>query len=112
MVGMSWFATKALAEPATIPHPAIDELEAVEKEYRAAEKAFSKACHDVMRYQQANREASSLMLVGNRAFQRVNGGMLNPRLSELCRAREDARARRNELLNHRASALKRAGRVR
>ncbi len=76
-----WFFTKPLSKPATTlqANPAIDELQSIEEKYCVAEKEFSKACHDVLRYQQANREASSLMLVGNRAFQRVNGGILNPR---------------------------------
>ncbi len=105
------FFTRSLAEPA-IPHvsPACDE--GIEAAYQEAEKEFSKACYDVRRYREANPEADVLMVINGKAFNRVNGGSLNPRLAELCSLRELARMKRNSLLNIRADLLRRAGKVR
>ena len=112
---MAWF-TRSLSEPATLPHQnpvsSIDtELERVEAAYLCAEKVFSQATTAVLRFQRENCEAGVLMVIDGKAFVRVNGSGLNPKLQELCGVREDARALRNQLLNQRASALKCAGRV-
>lgn len=106
--------SRAFSKPATVINPpsAFDELEVAEQEYIAAERGYAKACFDVLRFEQQHRQAGSLMLVGDRAYQRVNGMALNPELDRLCSLREQARMKRNEALSRRASALRDAGRIR
>jgi len=113
---MTWF-TRALAKPTATSHQnpvsSIDtELEQVEAAYLCAEKVFSQATTAVLRFQRENRDAGVLMVIDGRAFMRVNGAGLNPRLQELCSLREESRRLRNELLNQRADLLRRAGKVR
>lgn len=110
---MNWF-TKSLAEPATVPqqNPApSSELEQVERAYQESERFYTKACNDVLHYQQANRQAGSVMIIDGRAYVRTNALGLNRELSLLCHARELAKTKRSQLLSARADALRRAGKV-
>src|SRR6266404_5409 len=105
------FFTRLLAKPAThvSPTSASDELQTIEEEYRQAEKAFSKASYELLRFQQVNREAGSVLLVGNRAYCRVNAlTLINPDSARLFTLREEARSKRNSLLQIRADLLRRA----
>jgi hypothetical protein len=111
------FFTRHIRESTTVqrqnPVSSIDtDLERVEAAYLCAERAFSQATTAVLRFQREHREAGVLMVIDGKAYVRVNGSSLNPKLQELCGVREDARALRNQLLNQRADLLRRAGKVR
>lgn len=112
---MTWF-TRPLSKPVTVPRQnpasASDELQIIEEEYQRAEKEFFEAGRAVLAYERENPSTDAVMLVGSKAFNRVNALWLNPRLSELCHAREQARLKRNELLSRRASLLHGAGKIR
>jgi hypothetical protein len=89
------------------------ELAQAEAAYLCAEKVFSQATTAVLRFEREHLQAGAVMLVDSKAYVRTNAlSLADPELQKLCCVREDARARRNELLNRRAQLLKAAGKVR
>jgi len=111
---MAWF-TKPLAEPTTIPraNPASDELQSIEAEYQKAEREFFAAGRAVLAFQREHPKLDAVTFINAGAYVRTNAlSLADPELQKLCSLREDARRRRNELLNERANLLRRAGKVR